>query len=388
MEHACWNVESENGFLMQPEPLAQVSSALAPDQPVALGDILAVERLAADLSHLIEGGQIRRELDALPVIDFSGIRGTSDLCTSLIIERLQQIYTYFANAYVYAVGEAQSTVIPASVAVPLVQLSNRVERPPIMAYCNYTLGNWQKVDPAGEMVVENLRMNQLFLDLPDEAWFARVHVEVEAKAGAALGAMLDAITASQRGDLNAVVDALDVLQNGLRSMILAFNKMSKGCDPDVYYRRIRPYLFGLNDIVYEGVEAFGGQPQTFRGASGAQSAVVPALVAGLGVLHERSSLMQHLDVMRAYMPVPHRQFIDRLSDSPLRAFVQARGHGSAAAEAYNTCLRELMGFRKLHLHYASVFIFQRSQEPPLGTGGTDYMRWLPLLIDETERHLI
>jgi indoleamine 2,3-dioxygenase len=388
MDHACWNVDSELGFLLHPQPLAQISDALAQDQPVALEDIRAVEQLAANLSHLIETGQVRREIDALPIIDYGGIRGTSDLCTSLIIERLQQIYTYLANAYVYATGEEQSRVIPASVAVPLTQLSGWVERPPIMAYCNYTLGNWQKIDPAGEIVVENLRMKQLFLDLPDEAWFARVHVEVEAKAGVAVRGLLDAIDAADRIDLNELVDGLDMLHSGLHSMILAFNKMSKGCDPDVYYRRIRPYLFGLNDIVYEGVDAFGGQPQSFRGASGAQSAVVPALVAGLGVLHERSSLMQHLDVMRAYMPVPHRKFIDKLNKSELRDFIKARGHGSAVAEVYNECLRELMGFRKLHLHYASVFIFQRSQEPPLGTGGTDYMRWLPLLIDETERHLI
>ena len=388
MEPICWQVQPDRGFLIRPEPLARVSDALAPDQPVPPADIAAIEALAADLSRLAEQGDVRRVLDAVPVLDFAGIRGTSPLCDSLIVERLQQIYTFMANAYVYAPGQPPADHLPAGVAVPLVQLSAWVDRPPILAYCNYVLGNWQRIDPAQPIAVENLRLNQSFLSIPDEAWFARVHVEVEARAATALGGLMDGIAAAQMGDDDALVTALDTMRAGLRAMIHAFNRMPEGCDPDVYYFQVRPYIFGFTDVVYEGVEAFGGAPQRFRGASGAQSSVVPALVAGLGIAHEQSSLMQHLDVMKRYMPTPHRAFIGAMQDSPLRAAVLGRGHGTALADAYNTCLRELMGFRKLHFHFASLYIFQRSQEPPLGTGGTDFMRWLPLLIDETERHLV
>jgi indoleamine 2,3-dioxygenase len=388
MEHVCWQVQPDRGFLIRPEPLGRVSDALAADSPVPVADLLALEALAADLSRLVAQGEVRRTLDALPTFDFSGLRGTSPLCDSLILARLQQVYTFLANAYVYAPGQPTADRLPAGVAVPLVQLSRQVERPPILAYCDYVLANWQRIDPTGPIVVENLRLNQSFLNLPDESWFARVHVEVEAKAAVALGGLMSGIAAAQNQDEAGLIAALDTMRTGLRAMIHAFNRMTDGCDPDTYYFQVRPYIFGFTDVVYEGVDAFGGAPQRYRGASGAQSSVVPALVAGLGISHERSSLMQHLDVMKAYMPAPHRQFIAAMQDSPVRAAVQARGAGTPLADAYNTCLRELMGFRKLHFHFASLYIFQRSQDPPLGTGGTDFMRWLPLLIDETERHLI
>ncbi len=93
-------------------------------------------------------------------------------------------------------------------------------------------------------------------------------------------------------------------------MIASFHRMPEGCDSDVYYFKVRPYIFGFNEVIYEG--AFGNQPQTFRGQTGAQSSIVPALVAALGLQHETTGLTQHLDIMKAYMPKPHREFVESM----------------------------------------------------------------------------
>ena len=53
-------------------------------------------------------------------------------------------------------------------------------------------------------------------------------------------------------------------------------------------------------MVYEGVDAFGGRPQLFRGETGAQSGVVPALDAALGVPHAADPLRTYLMEMRDY----------------------------------------------------------------------------------------
>ena len=38
---------------------------------------------------------------------------------------------------------------------------------------------------------------------------------------------------------------------GLRSMNRTLNRMPEGCSPEVYFRKVRPYIFGFTDIIYE-----------------------------------------------------------------------------------------------------------------------------------------
>ena len=45
--------------------------------------------------------------------------------------------------------------------------------------------------------------------------------------------------------------------------------MPEGCSAEVYFKKVRPYIFGFTDIVYEG--CFGDVPQSYRGETGAQS---------------------------------------------------------------------------------------------------------------------
>ena len=67
-------------------------------------------------------------------------------------------------------------------------------------------------------------------------------------------------------------------------------------------------------VIYEGVEAYGGRPQQFRGETGAQSSIVPALDAMLGVGHKEDALRTYLQEMRTYMPPAHRAFIEALEE--------------------------------------------------------------------------
>ena len=51
------------------------------------------------------------------------------------------------------------------------------------------------------------------------------------------------------------------------------------------------------------------EPREFYGASGAQSSVLPALDAALGVQHPPGWLQEYLKTMRMHMPLEHRAFI-------------------------------------------------------------------------------
>jgi indoleamine 2,3-dioxygenase len=146
-------------------------------------------------------------------------------------------------------------------------------------------------------------------------------------------------------------------------------------------------------VIYDGVEAWGGEPRQFRGETGAQSAIVPSLDAMLGIAHKGDALRSYLMEMRTYMPPAHRAFIESLeARASVRPFVQRCGR-AALTEIYDTCVEAIGRFRTLHLEYAGRYIFQQAQTDEknphaLGTGGTPFMPYLTKHRDETIRHRI
>ena len=165
--------------------------------------------------------------------------------------------------------------------------------------------------------------------------------------------------------------------------------MPEQCDPYIYYHRVRPYIHGWKDnpvvpkgVVYEGVTAFAGKPQMFRGETGAQSGIVPALDAALGVVHGDDPLRRYLMEMRDYMPPAHRAFVEAVEAAPsLRDFVESRGGATDLRRAYDACRHGLESFRSVHLEFAASYIHKQSQTGPanataVGTGGTPFMAYL------------
>jgi indoleamine 2,3-dioxygenase len=148
-------------------------------------------------------------------------------------------------------------------------------------------------------------------------------------------------------------------------------------------------------VRYDGVEAYGGAPQQFRGETGAQSSIIPALDAVLGITHKNDPLRPYLMEMRDYMPREHRAFIATLEQGPaVREYVLAhRDTEPALREAYNACVHWITEFRTKHLEYAARYIHQQSQHgmdnpTNVGTGGTPFMPYLKKHRDETLEHLL
>ncbi len=384
MRQDCWQIWADRGFLMNPDPVSCLNDSLK-DFPIPAAELTHAISLAADLPHLLDTHRIRAALEELPVVDLWALHAHLDQVDFRVIERLMQIYAYLASAFVYATDEAPEHRIPAGVALPLVQLADMVERPPILSYAGYVLGNWQLIEPANGINVDNMRLVQNFLGNADESWFIRIHVDIEARAADALLSIQQAASAAASNDLSALEIALATVEASVCQMIATFHRMPEGCNSDVYYFKVRPYIFGFNEVVYEG--AFGDQPQTFRGQTGAQSSIVPTLVAALGLQHEQTGLTQHLEVMKAYMPKPHRDFIESMHTAPTRAAVLRHRDRSALVETYNECLRQVTEFRSLHYHYATTYIAEKVTSP-VGTGGTVFMDWLKQLIGETEQQLV
>ncbi|KAG2450683.1 hypothetical protein HYH02_004522 [Chlamydomonas schloesseri] len=171
-------------------------------------------------------------------------------------------------------------------------------------------------------------------------------------------------------------------------------------------------------LIYEGVS---DQPVKLYGETGAQSSVLHAFDAALGVQHEQVWMRDYLDAMVAHMPPPHRAFLARLAAANandntssntggsaggsrsrrgprdgqpaaanVRSYVLAAG-GAAGGElrdAYNEAIAEMEKFRSQHKAFAFNYIAKWAKRETTGTGGSDFMPALAGYRDTTQAHLL
>jgi indoleamine 2,3-dioxygenase len=364
----------ERGFLPMRDPVARLTDP----------NLKHLERLGADLPQLVHDRAFRdRSADYLtPALDWDRLLKSKP---DAEIERLFLLFSYFASAYVHSPGQPATGRLPAHIAKPLVRLGQHLDRPPILSYASYCLHNWQRIHGDQMIALGNIQLTQNF-SLPgdgkaDEDWFILVHVDIEARAGHALQSFQFAKGCIERGDVDMVQSALDSAASSMQLMNATLNRMPEGCSPDVYFCKVRPYIFGFNDIIYDG--CFNNAPQTYRGETGAQSSIVPTLLMALGIEHKNTMLTKHLEDMQTYMPTPHRHFIRETTS--VREFVIA--NGGKLKDAYNACLTELIAFRSRHFEYAVNYI-EKKVDNPIATGGTPYVPWLRQLIEETKEYYL
>jgi indoleamine 2,3-dioxygenase len=370
----------ERGFLPLQDPLKRLPKAFD-----------AWEELALCLPKLLVSDRVRGAIADLPPFPVAAINDSRER------ERAMLLLSYLGHAYVWG-GPRPALILPAVLAAPWYHVAESLGRPPILSYSSYALHNYFRFDASREIECGNLALIQNFLGGIDEEWFILIHVEIERKAGPAMAALSACLDAADEGDAERLETLLAQVESSLRAMYATLRRMPEWCEPFIYYHRVRPYIHGWKNhpdlpdgVIYDGVEAYGGRPQQFRGETGAQSSIVPALDALLGVGHKEDMLSTYLKEMRNYMPPAHRAFIGALEKrDTVRPFVQRAGR-RALTSAYNACLDALENFRSLHFEYAATYIFQQAQTDAknphaVGTGGTPFMEYLKKHRDETGRN--
>ncbi len=365
---------------MNPDPISDLTKV---DIPLKTDTIAQLQSVAENIPPLIHSHQLRETLLALPVVDMAPLKNCDDF---RIVERFFQIYAHFANGFIWCEQDDPLTYLPPPVAIPFVQLGHLVERPPIVPYATTALSNYQKIDPQGKIEADNLRVVQKMIDIPDESWFHLIHVEIEAHAANSIAQIRPLAKAILQNETQRVEEGLTIIASTFDAMMATFKRMPEKCSPNRYFHTLRPYLFGFNDIVYEGVAEFEGNPQTLHGETGAQSSIIPALKAFLGLQHSHGGLTEYLEIMKRYMPKPHREFLAEIDSQQLRQYVIDQQNPNLT-EVYNLCLEKMVAFRSQHLHFANAYIASKVENPK-GTGGTDFMHWLTKLRDETAVQLL
>ena len=262
------------------------------------------------------------------------------------------------------------------------------------------LDNWGLIDDDGGFTLDNVFMLQPFLGGEDEAWFVLIHVAIEARAGQLLGEFPKLMEAAEANDALALHRSLAHMCEVWDDINAIFDRMPERCDPYIYFHRVRPWIHGWKDnpalgpgLVYEGVTEAGDEPQSFRGQTGSQSSIVPAVDAVLGLGHADDPLRRYLDELHIYRPPQHRRFIDDVrARSTVRAAVRKLGD-AALIERYNDCVEKLARFRTRHLEYAATYINKQQRDHEgnavdIGTGGTPFMKYLKKHRNETQAQLL
>ena len=386
---AAFDLSPERGFLPATDPLDQL-----PEEPI-------INQIGTELPKFLTARQFRQFIQ-----DRSDIMGpVADDWGLDVFRSAMRTLSFAGHAYVWEDPDHPAASLPASIAVPWHRIAQQLGRPPVLSYASYALHNWRRINPHQPIELGNIVLLQNFLGGLDEEWFVLIHIDIEAKAGPGLQGLIDAQNAAQADDAESVLAglrALAVAQEAMRETLL---RMPERCDPYIYYSRVRPYIHGWKNspalpegLMYEGVTDYDERPQQFRGETGSQSSIVPALDAGLGVLHADDPLTQYLVEMRDYMPPRHRAFVSALearTDGQQRPLLYGYARDRKTThpqlwKAFCTCVDLLAQFRDIHVGYAERYIFRQHQShasnpTSVGTGGTPFMPYLNKHLEETKQ---
>ena len=374
-----------------------------------------------------------QKLPVLPIIELT----TSEV----LLRRGHQVLAWMMHFYIHSLPPSEPVRIPPPISLPLLQISTQLQLPPLLTYSDNVLYNWHlnTEDPDAFPSQSTIQCHTTFTSTSDEAEFYLVSARIELAAVEALDLMRSTMDEAFVGDdiaIRRITEYLHQLADIIRHIKLLLLDIKTKCNPDVFYHHIRPWLRGEDSQsgrkwVFEGIDQDPSlvEPVELSGPSAGQSSLLQALDIFLGVdhyfppeegkeLNEESNQYQGraslLKRMRLYMPRHHRAFLTHLETNPrpLRQLVISVSPAAAAdsdedgkslLKAYNDAVLSLKEFRDTHMIIVALFIIGPARRNPdsdqvdptrggklllKGTGGTDVVRFLKGVRDQTGEALI
>lgn len=332
------------------------------------------EDLAERFTGLLHAYAFRKEADQLPVLT------VADLHDEALLERAMLLMSCFGHGYVFE-GDSPSGRLPQSIARPWDESGEKLGRPPVITHASLVLNNYALIDPSGKVELGNITTLMSFTGSMDEAWFFLVTAEIEAIGAKALPILIDALQAAVDEDAQKLEEQLMQLPPILEDIRSCFLRMYERCDPYIFYTRVRPFLASMVNVKYEGTAPL---VRNYHGGSAAQSSLLQAFDAALGVRHEGSP-GKYLMKMREHMPPKHRQFLEYLEgNSTIAVFCE---QDSKLRSLRNIALDVLRQLRADHLKVVHDYIVRQGEGKgpgQTGTGGTDPQKFLKDVMDKTQ----
>lgn len=357
-----YGISPTRGFLPEDNPLT-----ILPDPYYNKWEFIVRNLQGLTLSHRLRG-----VVNKLPVLMTDGLSSIAEY------QRAYCLLTFMLHAYVWG-GDEPADRIPQAISIPLLEVSEFLELPPVATYAAVCLWNFKPLFVDEDVDnLENLATLQTFTGSMDESWFYLVSVAIEARGAPTIQLMLDAFEAAIWGEESTVTACLQTFAERLTDLTTLLKRMHERCDPRVFYNRIRVFLAGSKNMAEAGLpngvlyEDGSGQEEyrQYSGGSNAQSSLIQFFDLALGVEHyptgqnkDSTSRNNFLRDMRKYMPGPHTRFLEDVSAvANIRQFVETNRHNRDLCLAYDACLSMLSAFRDTHIAIVTRYVITPSRE--------------------------
>ncbi|KXJ96419.1 indoleamine 2,3-dioxygenase [Microdochium bolleyi] len=390
---------TSNGFLPAKAPLCRL-----PDMYY-----LPWERIANVMPVLLDNGTLRARVDAMDVLSTDRLRSEPEWRRAFVI------LSFLTHAYVWG-GQEPAEILPPSISVPFLKVAKMLELPPVLAYAGSNL--WNFTTSGQDFTdVDSLRCLHTFTGTEDESWFLVISVAMEAQAAVIIPPALRALEAIKTRDYPVITQALAEMDACISKVGALIERMYERCDPDVFYHKIRPFLAGSKNMEAAGLprgvfysessaDPEKGSWRQLRGGSNGQSSMIQFFDVVLGVQHTNEgngrptpaaspasssrsspepsqpspSQPSFHEVVRDYMPGPHRRFLLAVSqmgsihELALQTPAGVTAEQDAFRDAYKKATQTLTAFRNIHIQIVTRYIIlpsRRAQRSADGSGKRD-----------------
>ncbi|KAK0496904.1 Indoleamine 2,3-dioxygenase [Armillaria luteobubalina] len=431
-----FDVDNETGFMPR-QPLPKLPSKYAIWE-LALSDASEALVLATDESEDVmnkrhRGEAWRSNIKSWPILDIADLQSEK-----LLLQRAHHVLAYLAHYFAHsAPSEGASPIhVPESLAIPLVEVSRRLGIAPILTYADTVLWNWEFINPAQQLSIENMRVQDVFSGTDDERSFYSVSYTVELRGVEALQ-IIDEYNRlpnlSTYIAMSKVARDLDRLTGIIEDISDIIQSVQPLCDPHVFYWEIRPWFCGSDASgpdapgwIYDGVP--DSHLLDLSGPSGGQSTLMHALDVFLNIDFAQREKRRpapseqnkggdggFMERMRRYMPGQHRDYLLHLANTP-RSVRELAQNTLSLREPYDAAVMALKKLRDLHMRIACRYIVNMSrtkrgipagcpvsammdrmdrqnsqnsdQKAVRGTGGNEVSRLLKATRDATRRTML
>jgi sulfite reductase (NADPH) flavoprotein alpha-component len=293
-----------SGFIPKAPPLADLGP-----------DFAAWDQLAAELPELYRSLELRRRVEALPLLDASA----ASLDDQRVL-RACALLAILAQAYWY-VELAPPERLPDVIDKPWSELRRRLGRPQaVLSYIDLIVYNWRVINPAlpDPMRVENMRLLLPTVGNREEQVFYLTQVEILARASPMVRLATLAQDAVQQEDQEA-------LEEALLGIIAFLTKIVRVSLP-----KINPNPFGIthvDPVVWAKTVAPFAVPMHAgdQGPSGTSSPIFNALDLFFGRKHYGSFLGREIRQLRAAYPPAWQAFLEAISQVSVADYIERTG---------------------------------------------------------------
>uniref|UniRef100_A0A5K3FD95 Indoleamine 2,3-dioxygenase 2 n=1 Tax=Mesocestoides corti TaxID=53468 RepID=A0A5K3FD95_MESCO len=305
--------------------ISPVTGCLLRQPPTPPSSLLPYKKLLERSYSLLKTGELRAAVQELPTLDTSQFKTHEE-------KRLgHKILALLSAQYVWQDGDRNpAEILPAVIAMPLMQLSIELGCQPLLGHIDLVLSNcYPEKTQLGQrqsFFTEAFPSNEM-------NWvpFIERTADIELMFSDAAKIIMHIISSIRRNNVPMIVQCLDELGDVISIMREMLLLLLKELDPKAFYCDMRPFLSGWSHgqvskgLVYEGVPdsvltgAEEGclegntlpKKRVYLGASAGQSIILQAFDALLGITHYDDT-DKFFTTARNYMIKEHRRFIEDL----------------------------------------------------------------------------